>query len=85
METQLFLYHREDRRRFLRMSLRVPWVRSDPLRKGRDCRAALLAMTIYCMELPHYAPRNGGLPRPFRAHNDIAKIYIALILTKEDA
>lgn len=24
--------------------------------------------------------RNGGLPRPFRARNDIVKIYIAFIL-----
>jgi hypothetical protein len=85
METQLFLCHREERTRFLRMSLRAPWGRSNPLRKGWDCRVAtLLAMTIYCIGLPRCA-RNGGLPRPFRARNDIVKIYIALILTKENA
>jgi len=31
------------------------------------------------MRLPRCA-RNGGLPRPFRARNDIVKIYIAFIL-----
>ena len=27
--------------------------------------------------------RNGGLPRPFRARNDIVKIYIAFILVQK--
>jgi hypothetical protein len=31
------------------------------------------------MRLPRCA-RNGGLPRPFRARNDIVKTYIAFIL-----
>jgi len=65
MQTELFQCHREERRRFPRLSLRAPQGRSNLIRKR--------------LRLPRFA-RNDGLPRPFRARNDIVKIYIAFIL-----
>ena len=43
------------------------------------CSEQAVRSRLYRMRLPRCA-RNGGLPRPFRARNDIVKIYIAFIL-----
>jgi hypothetical protein len=65
IQTQLFHCHREERRRFLACHCEE---RSDEA-----------ISTFFPMRLPRCA-RNCGLPRPFRARNDIVKIYIAFIL-----
>ncbi len=43
------------------------------------CSEQAVRSRLYRMRLPRCA-RNGGLPRPFRARNDIVKIYIAFVL-----
>jgi outer membrane lipoprotein-sorting protein len=88
IKTQPFQCHREERRRFSRLSMRAPWRQSN-LIKGGDCRASLatedrliavlLARKIYFMRLLGFAG-NGELPWPFRARHAIVKISSAFIL-----
>ena len=49
----------------------------------KSCRGLIHQTRTIIVRLPRFA-RNGRLPRPFRARNDIVKIYIAFILVLQE-
>jgi len=77
IQTQLFQCHREERRRFLRFARN----RLCDLEKNVIARNEVTKQShiIDMLRLLRFT-RNGGLPCPFRARNDIVRVYIAFIL-----
>jgi hypothetical protein len=59
--------------------LRISLIQTQLFHCHREERSDEAISTFFPMRLPRCA-RNCGLPRPFRARNDIVKIYIAFIL-----